>query len=71
MQTIFPLENGAAVKVTTAKYYTPKGNNIHGTGIDPDYEVDYEYSGPEDADYDMQYDSQAQYALDLMREMLE
>ena len=71
VQTIFPLENGAAVKVTTAKYYTPKGNNIHGTGIDPDYEVDYEYSGPEDADYDMQYDSQAQYALDLMREMLE
>lgn len=70
VQTIFPLENGAAVKVTTAKYYTPKGNNIHGTGIAPDYEVDYEYSGPEDADYDMQYDSQAQYALELMREML-
>ena len=44
---------------------------VNGTGIDPDYEVEYEYSGPKEADYDMQYDTQAQYALELMREMLE
>lgn len=71
VQTIFPLESGAAVKVTTAKYFTPNGNNIHGIGIEPDYEVLYEYSGASDEEYDRQYDNQAQYALELMRGMLD
>ena len=34
VQTIFPLEDGDAVKLTTAKYFTPNGNYIHGVGID-------------------------------------
>lgn len=33
VQTIFPLEDGDAVKLTTAKYFTPNGNYIHGVGI--------------------------------------
>ena len=40
VQTIFPLENGDAVKLTTAKYFTPKGNYIHGVGIEPDIELE-------------------------------
>ena len=39
VQTVFPLEDGDAVKITTAKYYTPKGNYIHGVGIEPDIEL--------------------------------
>lgn len=41
VQTIFPLENsgGAALRLTTAKYYTPSGVCIHGIGIQPDLEV--------------------------------
>ena len=36
VQTIEPLSNDGAVKVTTAVYLTPKGRNINETGIDPD-----------------------------------
>ena len=40
VQTIFPLENGDAVKITTAKYFTPKGNDINKKGITPDVEAE-------------------------------
>lgn len=40
VQTIFPLEDGSAVKLTTAKYYTPGGRSIHGEGIKPDISVE-------------------------------
>ncbi|MCE5284358.1 MAG: S41 family peptidase [Pelosinus sp.] len=36
VQQIFPLADGAAVKLTIAKYYTPKDRFIHGVGIQPD-----------------------------------
>ena len=71
VQSLFPLEDGSAVKLTTAKYFTPKGNNIHGIGIAADVEVEYEYTGPADEPYDIQYDNQAQRAFALMEEMLE
>jgi len=40
VQSIVPLDNGGAVSVTTAKYYTASGVEIHGNGIIPDIEVD-------------------------------
>ena len=70
VQTIYPLEDGDAVKITTSKYYTPNGNNIHGVGIDPDVEIEYEYTGDKNADYDMQYDNQLQKAIEVMNEKL-
>jgi carboxyl-terminal processing protease len=36
VQTVLPLENGSAVKITTARYYTPKGRSIQAEGIKPD-----------------------------------
>ncbi|MGB0712590.1 MAG: S41 family peptidase [Gammaproteobacteria bacterium] len=36
VQTILPLKNGSAVKLTTARYYTPSGRSIQAKGIDPD-----------------------------------
>ena len=39
VQSIFPLPDGAALKVTTARYTTPKGRNIDGTGLAPDVVV--------------------------------
>lgn len=39
VQTIFPLDKGAALKITTARYLTPNGHNIHKKGIKPDIEV--------------------------------
>jgi carboxyl-terminal processing protease len=40
VQTIFPLGDGSAVRLTTAKYYTPKGRSIQGEGVTPDILVD-------------------------------
>ncbi len=70
VQNIFPLPDGDAVKITTAKYFTPNGNYIHEIGIEPDVEVDYEYTGPDDGVYDKQYDSQFLKAVEVMNEML-
>lgn len=68
VQTIFQLEDGDAVKLTTAKYFTPKGNYIHGVGIEPDIELEYEYLDPEGNEYQMQYDNQIQKAIEVLTE---
>jgi carboxyl-terminal processing protease len=39
VQTIFPLQDGSAVKITTARYLTPKGRDINAVGITPDIVV--------------------------------
>ena len=40
MQTIIPSGEDVALKLTTAKYYTPSGRSIQKTGIDPDILVE-------------------------------
>lgn len=70
VQTIYPLENGDAIKITTAKYYTPNGNYIHGAGIEPDIDLDYEYQGPEDEPYEMQFDNQLQEAVKVLNDQI-
>ena len=40
VQTVIPLSDGSGLRLTTAKYYTPKGRSIHGTGIVPDIVVE-------------------------------
>ncbi len=40
VQTITPLENGGALTLTTALYYTKSGNSIQATGVKPDIEID-------------------------------
>ncbi|OGX28797.1 MAG: hypothetical protein A3B78_00515 [Omnitrophica WOR_2 bacterium RIFCSPHIGHO2_02_FULL_67_20] len=47
VQTIFPLKDGSALRLTTSKYFTPSGRSIHGQGIMPDVEVPFERP-PED-----------------------
>jgi carboxyl-terminal processing protease len=39
VQSILPMMNGTAIKLTTARYFTPNGRSIQGHGIDPDIEV--------------------------------
>lgn len=41
VQTVIPLEDGSALKLTTARYYTPKGRSIQAEGIKPDIIVKY------------------------------
>lgn len=40
VQSVIPLSDGTAIKITIAKYFTPNGNDIHEIGIVPDYEVE-------------------------------
>ncbi|MCR5627826.1 MAG: S41 family peptidase [Lachnospiraceae bacterium] len=42
MQTVFPLQDGSAIKLTTYMYYTPSGVNIQGSGINPDIELEFD-----------------------------
>ncbi len=39
VQTVMPLSDGRAIKLTTSKYYTPAGASIHDRGIEPDVPV--------------------------------
>lgn len=57
VQTIQPLSDGSAVKFTIAKYYTPKGQDIHGKGVTPDRVVEL----PEDAASDVQLEAAVSY----------
>jgi carboxyl-terminal processing protease len=40
VQTILPIGNGTAIKLTTARYYTPSGRSIQAKGIEPDIVVE-------------------------------
>lgn len=40
VQSVFDLTDGTALKLTTSKYYTPKGRNIHGIGLEPEIRVE-------------------------------
>lgn len=40
VQTVMPLSDGRAIKITTSKYYTPSGASIHGDGIAPDVVIE-------------------------------
>ena len=50
VQRLFPLDDGSAVKVTIAKYFTPNGNDIHKVGIEPDVEVEFDSVKYKDSD---------------------
>lgn len=40
VQTVMPLSNGRAIKLTTSRYFTPSGDSIHDQGIAPDIELE-------------------------------
>ena len=51
VQTVMPLSQGRAIKLTTSRYYTPSGRSIHERGITPDVTVE-PVSEAEDAQLD-------------------
>lgn len=61
VQTIQPLTDGSALKYTIAKYFTPKGQDIHGNGVTPDIVVEL----PEDAESDVQLEAALNYVKGL------
>lgn len=63
VQEIYSLGDGTSFKITTSEYFTPSGRNIHGKGIKPDVEVEYEY---DEANPD--YDNQLEKAIEVLKE---
>ncbi len=71
VQTVIPLEDGAALKLTTARYYTPKGRSIQAEGIAPDIVVKYLRTGDEadDDDYEPIREKDLQGHIKSVKEM--
>lgn len=65
VQRIFDLEDGSAIKLTIAGYYTPKGNNIHKKGIEPDVVVEAEETTGESGENVR--DVQLEKALEMLK----
>ena len=68
VQQIVSLRDGSAVKVTTSRYFTPNGNNIHGIGVEPDVLLELEYLGDEKKGYDPMLDNQVKEALRILKQ---
>ncbi len=66
VQRILPLTDGTALKLTVSAYYTPKGNNIHNIGIEPDIECEFDA----DTYYDEGIDNQLNRAVEEVTGML-
>ena len=67
VQRIFDLKDGTAVKLTVSSYYTPSGVNIHGVGIVPDVEVDFD----SEAYAKDKTDTQLQKGIEVMKELID
>ena len=65
VQTIFPLKDGSALRLTTSKYFTPSGRSIHGQGIPPDVEVPLERP-PDTKDKSSDKDHQGEELFDRL-----
>lgn len=80
VQTVIPLSDGSAMRLTTSKYYTPNGTSIHETGVDPDIVVEQkEVEATNDdvfeelknkKDFDYKKDYQLIRALDLIKGLM-
>jgi carboxyl-terminal processing protease len=70
VQKVIPLSDGTAVKLTISKYFTPKGRNIHGTGIVPDVEVDLAEELKKEISIPLDKDNQLQEAIKILKKQL-
>lgn len=69
VQSVYPFTDGSGMSMTIAKYYTPDGISIHGTGIEPDYEVKLpeEFNGMYANSVPKEKDTQLQKAIELLK----
>lgn len=76
VQTVMPLSDGRAIKLTTSRYYTPSGDSINGRGITPDILLEDEQPGgtvagvpgqPEQTEALLARDPQLRKALELVK----
>jgi carboxyl-terminal processing protease len=70
VQTVMPLSQGRAIKLTTSRYYTPSGDSIHEVGITPDVYVEGTPGYPNlslAGDIDRENDAQLQEAIERLQ----
>ena len=63
VQSIIPLKNKGAIRLTVSKYYLPSGKSISEIGVSPDIEV---AEGSDDFRFNTDTDNQLQFALELL-----
>jgi len=63
VQSIIPLKNKGAIRLTIAKYYLPSGKSISEVGVTPDIEV---VEGTEDFKFNSETDNQLNFAIKLL-----
>ena len=63
VQSIIPLQNDGAIRLTVSKYYLPSGKSISEVGITPDFEV---VESSEDFKLNSDTDNQLKFALKLL-----
>ena len=68
VQSVLDLQDGTALKLTSAKYYTPNGNNIHGVGITPDVEIDLPEELKTEVTLSLEEDVQLQKAIEVLQQ---
>ena len=64
VQSIIPLKNDGAIRLTVAKYYLPSGKSISEVGVSPDIEIDEEN---DDFRIKTETDNQLEYAIQLLK----
>ena len=67
VQSLIPFTDGSAIKTTTAKYYTPSGRCIHGTGIEPDVTVELAQGLEQENSISHEEDNQLQKAVEVVK----
>ena len=66
VQRLITLEDGSAVKLTVSGWFTPNGNNIQGSGIEPDVEAEYDTNLAETEGLD----SQVEKGIEILKEKI-
>ncbi len=71
VQSIIPLQDGTAIKVTVSKYFTPKGQDIHGIGIKPDVTVELKDELKKKVVIKKEEDNQLQKAIEIIKKEID
>lgn len=70
VQSVIPIGDGSAIKVTISKYFTPSGRDIHGTGIEPDIKVELDEGLSQKVQISFDEDNQLQAAIKAVKEKM-
>ena len=68
VQSLYTLQDGSGIKLTTEHYYTPEGTDIHGAGIEPDVSVELKEGLETMIEIPKDQDNQLQAAVEALNQ---